>query len=56
MGGSLCNNAPGLVNGLWFPVNPPAGYSAHHNGKYDAPDCATEAKNTSWGRIKTMYR
>ena len=41
MGGSLCNNAPGLMNGLWFPDNPPAGYSAHHNGKYDAPDCAT---------------
>lgn len=56
MGGALCNNAPGLMNGLWFPVNPPAGYSAHHNGKYDAPDCATPTQNTSWGRIKTMYR
>ncbi|MEO5987654.1 MAG: hypothetical protein ABIU54_02035 [Candidatus Eisenbacteria bacterium] len=56
MSGSICNNAAGLVNGLWYPVNPPAGYSAHHNGKYDAPDCATSTRNTSWGRIKTLYR
>ena len=55
-GASICNNAPGLLNGLWYPVNPPAGYSAHHNGKYDAPDCATPTRSTSWGKIKTLYR
>lgn len=56
MAGDICNSAPGLLNGLWYPVNPPAGYSAHHNGKYDAPDCATPTRNSTWGRVKTLYR
>ena len=48
--------AAGLLDGLWFPVAPPAGWTSHLNGKFDAPDCTTPAKTTSWGRIKTMYR
>jgi hypothetical protein len=60
-GGTLANlfcpgGAAGLMDGLWFPVAPPAGYTGHNNGKFDAPDCTTPAKTTSWGRIKTMYR
>lgn len=55
---TLCaGNAPAaLMDGLWFPVAPPAGYTGHSNGKFDAPDCTTPAQSTTWGRIKTMYR
>lgn len=45
-----------LMDGLWYPVSPPAGYTGHNNGKFDAPDCTTPAGGTSWGRIKTLYR
>lgn len=48
--------ATGLLDGLWFPVAPPAGWTSHLNGKFDALDCTTPAKTTSWGRIKTLYR
>jgi len=45
-----------LMDGLWYPVDPPAGYTGHNNGKFDAPDCTTPAGTSSWGRIKTLYR
>lgn len=45
-----------LMDGLWYPVGPPAGYTGHNNGKFDAPDCTTPAGTSSWGRIKTLYR
>ena len=45
-----------LLDGLWYPVSPPAGYTGHNNGKLDAPDCTTPANTSSWGRIKTLYR
>ena len=50
------NSPAALMDGLWFPVAPPAGYTGHNNGKFDAPDCTTPAQTTTWGRIKTMYR
>lgn len=50
------NSPHALMDGLWFPVNPPAGYTGHSNGKFDAPDCTTPAQSTTWGRVKTMYR
>lgn len=61
-GGTYANafcsgNAPAaLMDGLWYPVNPPAGYTGHNNGKFDAPDCTTPAQSSTWGRIKTLYR
>jgi hypothetical protein len=56
--GQFCaGNAPAaLLDGLWFPVAPPAGYTGHNNGKFDAPDCTTPTQSTTWGRVKTMYR
>ncbi len=45
-----------LMDGLWYAENPPAGYTGHNNGKFDAPDCSTPAGSSSWGRIKTLYR
>jgi hypothetical protein len=45
-----------LMDGLWYPVAPPAGYTGHNNGKFDSADCTTPTGNTSWGRIKTLYR
>lgn len=45
-----------LMDGLWYAQNPPAGYTGHNNGKFDAPDCSTPTGNSSWGRIKTLYR
>jgi hypothetical protein len=45
-----------LMDGLWFPVSPPAGYTGHNNGKFDAPDCTTPTGTSSWGRIKILYR
>jgi hypothetical protein len=45
-----------LMDGLWYPVAPPAGYTGHSNGKFDSADCTTPTGNTSWGRIKTLYR
>lgn len=47
---------PALMDGLWYPVSPPAGYTGHNNGKFDAPDCTTPAHPSTWGRIKTLYR
>jgi hypothetical protein len=54
----FCNGqaVAALMDGLWYPVAPPAGYTRHNNGKFDAPDCTTPAGNSSWGRIKTLYR
>ena len=54
----FCNGqaVAALMDGLWFPVAPPAGYTGHNNGKFDAPDCTTPAGTSSWGRIKTLYR
>jgi len=49
-------NVTALMDGLWFPVAPPAGYTGHNNGKLDAPDCSTPANGTSWGRLKVLYR
>ena len=48
--------APALMDGLWYPVSPPAGYTGHNNGKFDAPDCTTPAGSSTWGRIKVLYR
>lgn len=45
-----------LMDGLWYAGSPPAGYTGHSNGKFDAPDCTTPAGTSSWGRIKTLYR
>lgn len=45
-----------LMDGLWYAAGPPAGYTGHNNGKFDAPDCTTPSNSTSWGRIKTLYR
>lgn len=45
-----------LMDGLWYAANPPAGYTGHSNGKFDAPDCTTPTNSASWGRIKTLYR
>ena len=55
---SFCNGAivPGLLNGLWDVVNVPAGYSAHPNGKFDAPDCTTPTHTSTWGQLKSLDR
>ncbi len=55
---SFCNGAqvPGLLDGLWDIQSQPAGYSAHPNGKFDAPDCTTPTRQSTWGKIKTLYR
>jgi hypothetical protein len=45
-----------LMDGLWYADSPPAGYTSHNNGKFDAPDCTTPAGTSTWGRIKTLYR
>lgn len=45
-----------LMDGLWFPVAPPAGYTGHNNGKFDGPDCSTPTAPATWGRLKTLYR
>lgn len=61
-GGTYANQICGgssvaaLMDGLWYPVSPPTGYTGHNNGKFDAPDCTTPATGTSWGRIKVLYR
>lgn len=54
----FCGGAPvaSLMDGLWYPVAPPAGYTGHSNGKFDAPDCTTPVNGSSWGRIKVLYR
>jgi hypothetical protein len=54
----FCNGTPvaALMDGLWFAQNPPAGYTGHNNGKFDAPDCSTPVGTSSWGRIKVLYR
>ncbi len=45
-----------LMDGLWYPVSPPSGYTGHNNGKFDAPDCTTPTGTSTWGRLKTLYR
>ena len=50
------STVPALFDGLWYPVAPPAGYTGHNNGKFDAPDCSTPSNNSTWGRIKVLYR
>ncbi len=49
------NSPAALMDGLWYPVAPPAGWTGHNNGKFDAPDCTTPAQPSTWGRIKTLY-
>lgn len=62
LGGTYANQFCGgltvgaLMDGLWYAQGPPAGYTGHNNGKFDAPDCSTPTGNSSWGRIKTLYR
>lgn len=55
---AFCNGAqvPGLFDGLWDIQSQPAGYSAHPNGKFDAPDCTTPARQSTWGKLKSLYR
>ena len=60
-GGSLFNElcqgvGPGLLNGSWSVNGLPTGYSAHPNGKFDAPGCPVPVHSSTWGRIKTLYR
>ena len=50
------NAVAALMDGLWYPDNPPVGYTGHNNGKFDAPDCTTPSNGTTWGRIKLLYR
>ncbi len=45
-----------LMDGLWFPLTPPAGYTGHNNGKFDGPDCTTPTHSSTWGKIKALYR
>lgn len=54
----FCNghSVAALMDGLWYPVGPPAGYIAQDNGKFDGPDCTTPVVPTTWGKIKTLYR
>lgn len=68
-GGSLferVSNGTDLLSGLWCPVPPtlpaptgtcqlPTGWSAHPNGKWDAP-ATVPAKPWTWGSVKVMYR
>ncbi len=44
----------GNFGGSWDPAPGIAGYSAHPNGKWDCP--TTEARPSTWGRIKSLYR
>jgi len=55
---AFCNGAvvPGLFDGLWDIQSQPASYSAHPNGKFDAPDCTTPARTSTWGKLKALYR
>ncbi|HEV2104985.1 MAG TPA: hypothetical protein VGU27_04585 [Candidatus Eisenbacteria bacterium] len=54
----FCNGqtVAALFDGVWVPTTPPPGYEAHDNGKFDAPDCATPASRSTWGKIKALYR
>lgn len=61
MAGAFCNGhsiggVKALMDGLWFPVTPPAGYTGHNNGKFDGPDCTTPVHSSTWGKIKALYR
>lgn len=46
----------GLMNGLWAVSGLPTGYIAHPNGKFDAPSCPVHTEQSTWGKIKTLYR
>lgn len=53
-------NGQALFQGLWCVTPKPAGcvpatYSAHPDGKWDAPP-RTPTHNSTWGTIKTLYR
>ena len=57
----VSGTGPGLLSGLWCANSTapglcdiPVGYSAHPNGKFDQP--AVAAINSTWGKIKTLYR
>lgn len=55
--GEFCHGVGvGLMDGLWFPVTPPAGWSGHNNGKFDSPSCPTDVMPSTWGRLKSLYR
>ena len=55
---AFCNGhmGAGLLDGLWNPVNPPAGYTSQNNGKLDGIDCTTVVVPSTWGRLKAIYR
>ncbi|OGF15754.1 MAG: hypothetical protein A2W00_02000 [Candidatus Eisenbacteria bacterium RBG_16_71_46] len=59
-GGTLYNRVaalgPNLMQGVWVvtPSSLPTGYSAHPDGKFDAP--STPARSSTWGTIKSLYR
>jgi hypothetical protein len=44
----------GLLHGLWNLTSPPAGYSAHPDGKFDNPP--TAVRPSTWGAIKQLYK
>jgi hypothetical protein len=44
----------GLLHGLWNLSSPPAGYSAHPDGKFDNPP--TAVRGSTWGAIKQLYK
>lgn len=64
-GGTLISrvgDATELLSGVWCPVPQtssgcplPTGWSAHPNGKWDAP-ATTAVPASTWGKIKTIYR
>ncbi len=56
-------NGQANLNGLWCSLGTGPGqcaigpgYSAHPSGKFDAPSTITATLNSTWGRIKTIYR
>lgn len=55
--GGVDSPCPTLFTGgmTWLPSLLIPGYLFRHDGKIDV-DCPTEAKSSTWGRIKSLYR